>query len=183
MCGILLVQLRGIDELALHGAGVKLRLAAALWGLGAVALAGAPYVGSFLGHSLVEEGAGLAGMPWVQPLLLVASAVSGAALLRAGARVFLGWGPKDDALLSPEPPREPAGREAALPLMAGVAVVMIALGLVASVVPGLSPASRARGRAVPGPDGVRAPRPGGHAGEGDAWAPVRRRRGEPLDWA
>jgi multicomponent Na+:H+ antiporter subunit D len=70
-------------------------------------------------------------------LLLVAQALSAAALLRAGARVFLGWGPRDDPLLTPQPPESPTEREALVPLMVSVTAVAIVLGLVASVVPGL----------------------------------------------
>jgi multicomponent Na+:H+ antiporter subunit D len=51
--------------------------------------------------------------------------------------VFLGWGPKEDPLLSEQPPEEPVEREAAVPLMVAVTAVAIVLGLVASVVPGL----------------------------------------------
>jgi multicomponent Na+:H+ antiporter subunit D len=133
VAGMLLVQLRGVDELRLHGAGRKLRLGAFLWFGGAFGLVGLPYVGVFLGHSLIDDSA----ESWLPPLLMVAQAVSAAALLRAGARVFLGWGPRADPLLSREPQELPIERTAAVPVLAAVAAVAIVLGLVASVVPGL----------------------------------------------
>jgi multicomponent Na+:H+ antiporter subunit D len=68
---------------------------------------------------------------------MIAQAVSAAALLRAGARVFLGWGPREDPMLTSEPPESPVERTAAIPVLIGVAASAIALGLVASVVPGL----------------------------------------------
>jgi multicomponent Na+:H+ antiporter subunit D len=137
VCGLVLLQLKGIDELRLHGAGRPLSAAALLWGVGAVGLVGMPFVGTFLGHSLVDEGATSVGSEWLQPLLMVAAGVSSAALLRAGARVFLSWGPREDELLSREPEEGPAEQTASVPMMVAVASVAIALGLVASVVPGL----------------------------------------------
>jgi multicomponent Na+:H+ antiporter subunit D len=137
VCGLVLIQLRQIDELRLHGAGRRLRWSAALWFLGSVGLIGIPYVGSFLGHSLIEDGATVVGIEWVQPFLMVGAGLASAALLRAGARVFLGWGPAEDPMLSPQPPESPSERDAALPLMGAVATVAIVLGLVVSVVPGL----------------------------------------------
>jgi multicomponent Na+:H+ antiporter subunit D len=69
---------------------------------------------------------------------MVAAGVSAAAIMRAGARVFLGWGAEEDPLLSQQPPEEPPERDAKLPLMLGVAGTLIVLGLVVSVVPGLT---------------------------------------------
>jgi multicomponent Na+:H+ antiporter subunit D len=137
VCGIVLLTLLDIDELRLHGRGRRIPVAAALWFLGSLGLTSIPYVGSFLGHSLVEDGATVVGIHWVQPLITIAGAVSAGAMLRAGARVFLGWGPREDPLLTPQPEENPTEREAAVPLMLTVAAVAIALGLVASVVPGL----------------------------------------------
>ena len=137
VCGLVLLQLKDIDELRLHGAGRPLSAGAILWAAGSFGLIGFPFVGAFLGHSLVDEGATAAGIEWLQPLLMVAAGVSAAALLRAGARVFLGWGPKDDDLLTREPPEAPSEQTAYTPLMIAVAAVAIALGLVVSVVPGL----------------------------------------------
>jgi multicomponent Na+:H+ antiporter subunit D len=137
VCGLVLLQLREIDELRLHGAGRGHTAAAALWFAGTIGLIGLPYVGVFLGHSLVDDGAIALDEDWLPPLLLVAQALSAAALLRAGARVFLGWGPRDDPLLTPQPPERPTERGAFVPLMIWVTTVAIVLGLVASVVPGL----------------------------------------------
>jgi multicomponent Na+:H+ antiporter subunit D len=137
VCGLVLLQLRDIDELRLRGAGRRLPWTGALWGLGTLGLVGIPYVGSFLGHSLVGDGATVVGIHWVQPLLMVATGVSCAAMLRAGARVFLGWGAAEDGLLTKQDPEEPRERTAFVPLMVAVAGVAIVLGLAASVVPGL----------------------------------------------
>ncbi|HET8605393.1 MAG TPA: complex I subunit 5 family protein [Gaiellaceae bacterium] len=137
VCGLVLLQLKDVDELRLHGAGRRLRWSAGLWFAGAIGLAGVPYLGVFLGHAQLDDGATGIGIAWLQPLLMIAAGVSAGTLLRAGARVFLGWGPRVDPLLTEQPPEEPAEREAFVPLMLGVATVAIALGLVFGVFPGL----------------------------------------------
>jgi multicomponent Na+:H+ antiporter subunit D len=136
-CGVLLVELGSVDELRLHGRGRAYRWLGGVFALGGIGLIGLPYVGTYLGHAQIDEGATLVHMAWVQPLLVLTTALSSAAILRAAARVFLGWGPKDDALLTPEPPEEPPEREASLPLMLTAASVLLVLGLVVSIVPGL----------------------------------------------
>jgi multicomponent Na+:H+ antiporter subunit D len=135
--GILLREFRSVDELELHGRGRRLPLVGVLWALAAVGLIGLPYVGSFLGHALSDDAAIEHGHGWLPPLVMVAGAVSSAAILRAGARVFLGWGPKRDPLLTPEPGESPPEGEGSQVLMFAVIVVLVAAGLVLSVVPGL----------------------------------------------
>jgi multicomponent Na+:H+ antiporter subunit D len=143
VCGLVLLQLREIDELRLHGAGRAVPATGLLWAAGAVGLIGIPYVGSFLGHSLLADGAERLGFGWLAAVVMVAEGVSAASLLRAGARVFLGWGPPDDPLLTPEPPEEGFARDASVPLMLVVTAALIAIGLALSVVPGLQQRSEA----------------------------------------
>ena len=135
--GLVLLQLQGIDELRLHGKGRVLSAAAVLWFAGTIGMIGVPYVGLFLGHSVLDEGAAAQGIHWLQPLAVVAQAVAAGALLRAGARIFLGWGPREDALLTPEPKEASIEGTANVRLMVAVTAVMLALGLLASVAPGL----------------------------------------------
>jgi multicomponent Na+:H+ antiporter subunit D len=135
--GILLRELRSVDELQLHGAGRRLPFVGVLFGLAAVGLIGLPFVGSFLGHALIDEGAIEHGQAWVPVLLMLATGVSAAAILRAGARVFLGWGPPKDPLLSPEPSERPPSGEPSVPLMEGVTALLVIVGLALSIVPGL----------------------------------------------
>jgi multicomponent Na+:H+ antiporter subunit D len=137
VCGLVLLQLKDVDELRLHGKGRALSAAAVMWFLGTFGLIGFPYVGVFLGHSLVDDAAAVNGIHWLQPLSLVAQGVSAGALLRAGARTFLGWGPRRDPLLTPEPKESPVEATATVPLMIAVTAVMLVLGLAASIVPGL----------------------------------------------
>ena len=137
VCGLVILQLRDVDELRLRGAGRRLPYSAVFWLLGAIGLAGLPYTGVFLGHALIDDGATAHGIEWLQPLSMIAAGVSAGALLRAWARIFLGWGPAEDELLTPEPQEEPAEQRAFAPLMRAAAAVALVLGLAASVVPGL----------------------------------------------
>jgi multicomponent Na+:H+ antiporter subunit D len=143
VCGLIVLRLRDIDELRLRARGKEVPIAGALWFAGTIGLTGLPYVGVFLGHSLIDEGAVAAHAAWLPPVLVVAQAVSAAALMRAGARVFLGWGAPDDPMLAREPRERPPERDAALPLLVGVAASAILLGLAISIVPGLRQRSEA----------------------------------------
>jgi multicomponent Na+:H+ antiporter subunit D len=59
-----------------------------------------PPFGPFLGKSMIEDAANQVGYGFVPPVIVLSSALAGAAVLRAGARIFLGWG---------EPSQEAAG--------------------------------------------------------------------------
>jgi multicomponent Na+:H+ antiporter subunit D len=137
-CGLVLLELGHIDELRLRGAGRGARVTAVLWFAGTVGLVGVPYVGVFMGHQLLDhwdDARGYAFLAWVG---MVASGICAGAMLRAGARIFLGWGAAQDPLLSVEPDESPMQRTASAPLMAAVSSVVVVLGLVVSVAPGLS---------------------------------------------
>ena len=138
--GVVFVVLRTVDELELRRRAVGMPWLAALWFAAALGLAGPPYVGVYLGHALIDEAAAGLGRQWVQPLLWLAGALASAALLRAGARVFFGWGAAEDALLSPKVSEKPlAARQQVrvLPLVAATAALIV-LGLAVSLVPGLA---------------------------------------------
>jgi multicomponent Na+:H+ antiporter subunit D len=135
--GILHVDHRSIDELHLRGRGRGCWALALAWLAGTIGLLGAPYVGIYLGHGLLDEGATALGRPWVPAPLWLGSALAGAALLRAGARIFLGWGDEDDPLLGEAIEEDPRERRARRPLLLGIALVAVVLGVVVSVVPGL----------------------------------------------
>jgi multicomponent Na+:H+ antiporter subunit D len=133
--GVLHVDHATIDELQLRGRGGKgLGL---LWLVGTIGLVGAPYAGVYLGHSLIDDGAAHLGLDWVPPLLWLASALAGAALLRAGGRIFLGLGAGGDPLLGGRMDEEPIERDVRRPLLVGAAAAALVVGIAVSVVPGL----------------------------------------------
>ncbi|HZT53502.1 MAG TPA: complex I subunit 5 family protein [Gaiellaceae bacterium] len=133
--GVLQADHGSVDELRLRGRGG--RLLGLAWLGGSLGLTGAPYLGLYLGHGLLDEGASALGRPWAPALLWLGSALSGAALLRAGARIFLGWGAGRDPLLADALEEEPPGRAAGRRLLVTVAAVAVAGGLAISLVPGL----------------------------------------------
>lgn len=92
LVGLLLARYRSVDEAALHGAGRPHRLEAALFLLAALALAGLPPGGPGLGKALAEDATARAGIGWAHWVFLGVSVATGAAVLRAGARVYLGIG-------------------------------------------------------------------------------------------
>lgn len=94
--GILLNRFGSVDENVLCGKGRILRSVGAAYFVGALALTGLPPFGTYAGKSLMEEAATDAGRGWLNVFMLVISAMTGAAVLRAGGRIFLGWGETDN---------------------------------------------------------------------------------------
>ncbi|MYX30488.1 NADH-quinone oxidoreductase subunit D [Streptomyces sp. SID8381] len=88
--GMLLDRYGSVDEFYLHGRARKLRGVGIMFAVGALALAGLPPFGTGLGKAVSEEAVG--GPLTV--LYVAASALTGAAVLRVAARVFLGLGPR-----------------------------------------------------------------------------------------
>ena len=138
LSGVVLFQLRRVDELALHGAGRGMPAVAALWFAAAVGLTGIPYAGVYLGDQMLEEGARAQGDAWLAAVVMLAVGVTAGTMLRAGARVFLGWGARSDELLSPEPDETAPERPGEVSLMSAASGVAIVLGLVVSLTPGLA---------------------------------------------
>lgn len=94
LAGVVLHRLGAMEERHLHGRGRGLWLTGGLFALGGLALAGLPPFGIEVGKSVIEEAGDYdAWMPWV---LAFAGVMTGAAVLRAAASIFLGWGPAKD---------------------------------------------------------------------------------------
>jgi multicomponent Na+:H+ antiporter subunit D len=92
LVGILLARHGNVDELALHGRGRQDRLNAWLYTAAALGLAGLPPFGTGLGKAVAEDALAVAGYPWAPAVFVLVSAVTGGAALRAGMRVYWGWG-------------------------------------------------------------------------------------------
>ncbi len=130
------------EELLLHGRGRGAPVAGVVLGVGALAIAVLPPFGTFVAFGLLGDAAGRPGYGWLRFVLVVATAVTGAALLRATGRIFLGLGPRSDPALV-RPPRDEEEDEGEERRRRGVllsvpAVVLLAAGLGLAFAPGLS---------------------------------------------
>ena len=97
--GILLHRFGSVDEHELRGKGrgrdPGLRVAGLVFLLGGLGLAALPPFGAFVGKSALEAAVEhTPGYTWVIAVLVVASALTGGAILRVAGRVFAGWGPR-----------------------------------------------------------------------------------------
>jgi len=133
-----------VDVGPLHGRGRALTVTAVLFAVSSFAVASLPPFGSFLGKTLLEHGATSAGYGWLVPVFVGVSALCGAALLRAWARVFAGLGEPAEEPRTIESSGEEAGREGDEPpgrrpwtMLLPLAAFIVA-GLAAGVWPGLA---------------------------------------------
>ncbi|GGU06264.1 complex I subunit 5 family protein [Streptomyces violascens] len=140
--GILLDRYGSVDEHELHGRARELPVVAALFVVGALALAGLAPFGTGLGKSLTEEAAG----GGFTVLFVAVSAVTAGAVLRVAARVFFGLGPEPlgdpgyETSGSGEEP-ETEGRLGRVPVtMIAVPAVLLAGALTEGLTPGLASA-------------------------------------------
>jgi len=146
IAGVLLARYRTIDELELFGAAREQRLTAGLFFLAALALAGLPPFGTALGKSIAEEATSTAGYHWGPVLFVVVSAITGGAVLRFGARTFLGLGDRPDPEhLGETTPGEEEPDErlsGSVPVTMRAAIVLLLVGgLAAGVVPAIGKAA------------------------------------------
>jgi multicomponent Na+:H+ antiporter subunit D len=157
LAGLLLNRYGTVDELELFGRARKQRLAATLYFISALALAGLPPFGTALGKSIAEEATSTAGYAWGPALFVAVSAVTAGAVLRFGARAYLGLGdrpmtpPRSEATPGEEEPETRfSGRTPATMLTA--IVLLLVGGLAVGVVPDMGQAAaHAAARLIDGP--------------------------------
>jgi multicomponent Na+:H+ antiporter subunit D len=114
--------------------------------IGGLLLAALPPFTLFAGKSLLEEAGSEVGYGWVIAVFIVASAVTGAAVLRVTGRVFLGWGPSE----GPDAGQARAARatedeirdrpDHTPPMMIVVPTLLLALTFAVALIPGAVPA-------------------------------------------
>jgi multicomponent Na+:H+ antiporter subunit D len=130
------------EELVLHGRGREAPAAGVVLGVGALALAVVPPFGTFLAFGLLGGSAAMTGYGWLRVVLVLATATTGAAVLRAAGRIFLGLGPGSDAALVRPPPDdeedEGEGRRRRGVLLSAPAVVLLVAALGLAFAPGLA---------------------------------------------
>ncbi len=145
VAGILLHRFETVDEMELHGKGQQTRLAGVLFLLGAIGLCGVPLSGVNLGDELMHRSAEAVGYRWIHWVGLFAAAVTGAAIFRAGGRVFLGWGPReareaDNEEKNQEKPETKEGHERTPWSMLAPPAVLVIAGLGLGSIPHLATA-------------------------------------------
>ncbi|HJV33860.1 complex I subunit 5 family protein [Geomonas sp.] len=134
--GIILYHFSSIDEERLRGKCCTLRFIGVLFCLSGLALAGMPPFGTGAGKGIIEKSALALGYGSLSSIFLVCSAVTGGAVLRAGASVFFGLGTSnfisDSAPTSGdrEPP-ETTAESGRTPLMMWLPFLLLACGGVA----------------------------------------------------
>jgi multicomponent Na+:H+ antiporter subunit D len=141
VAGLILNRYGTVDEIGLRGRVPPSTAAPWMFLLGGLALSGLPPFGTGLGKALSEEAASRAGYSWVLPLVVVVSAVTGGAVIRAALR--MGWGLGSDEDTSgvdtegDEEPEAPLGGRTTV-VMVATAALLLGLGLAVGVVPGLT---------------------------------------------
>ncbi|MGW7541928.1 proton-conducting transporter transmembrane domain-containing protein [Streptomyces sp. NPDC054770] len=149
LAGTALLTPAGTAGVALYvaaHAGVKAALFATtgvLFAVGGLALAGLPPFGTGLGKAVTEH-AGEQRFPWLPAVFVFVSALTVAAVLRAGARIFAGAGPRPrERYAGPETTgggKEPGIRDPRrripVPMLA-VPAVLLAGALAVGLFPGL----------------------------------------------
>nr|WP_237555191.1 complex I subunit 5 family protein [Streptomyces sp. SID4948] len=144
LTGVLLDRNGSVDEYGLHGRGRGYPYSGAMFLLGGLAVAGLPPFGTALGKAVAEHAAGdhAAGLTAVYVL---ASVLTGGAVLRAALRIFYGTGPEPELSCSDietsgdgEDPEVRDPLRAVPKTMTAVPAALLAAALLVGVVPGVS---------------------------------------------
>lgn len=119
----------GTDEIyALHGVARSHPLLVMTMGLTAIGLAGLPISLSFTGKWQLTSAAVAAGHYWMLPVIIIATLLSAAYLLKAIAPLLMRQGPDGEEIERPEPIRDDISMVAqAAPLVLGILTVLTGL--------------------------------------------------------
>jgi multicomponent Na+:H+ antiporter subunit D len=90
--GVLQHERASVSETKLRGRGRGLAVTGVTIVLGALVLADLPPFVSAAGHALLVDAADQAGLPWMEIVIALSVTASSGAVLRAAARIWLGWG-------------------------------------------------------------------------------------------
>jgi multicomponent Na+:H+ antiporter subunit D len=137
VAGVLIHRHATVDENRLRGKGRDMVIPGVLLAAGGLGLAGCPPFPTAAAKSALEHAARETGAGWLVPIYLLASVLTGGAVLRVCGRVMLGWGEGAGNLEARTPAheqRETRARHDHTPALmlitpAVLLVVSIALGL------------------------------------------------------
>jgi multicomponent Na+:H+ antiporter subunit D len=141
--GIVLHRLGSVNETRLHGRGRKLRVTGVVFTLAGLGLADLPPFGTFRGQGYLDDAAWAHGLPWVMPVFIVCTILSGAAVLRVAGGVFYGLGdaptedPRMATMASEETTETGSGRQRTPLTMIIPPAVLLALAVAVGVIPQL----------------------------------------------
>jgi multicomponent Na+:H+ antiporter subunit D len=157
--GVLQHRRASVSEARLRGRGGGLAVTGVTIAAGALVLADLPPFASSAGHAVLVDAADQAGLPWLEIVIALSVIASSGAVLRAAARIWLGWGDNespdadtgteddpgeeaesqsDTAGAQPRDQREPAGQRRRVPLtMVLPPLALLAIGLGLGLTPGL----------------------------------------------
>jgi multicomponent Na+:H+ antiporter subunit D len=105
--GVLLDRFETLDEHELYRRGRDMPVSGATFVAGALALAGMPLLGTWAGKTAFAPAFADAHAEWLEVMVVLVSALTGGAVLRAGLRVFIGLGDAPDP--GPSTHEEPEG--------------------------------------------------------------------------
>ena len=144
IAGVLLASLGGIDELGLRGRGRDIWPAGVALAVAGLLLGGAPLGLLDAGARLIDRAASDAGAEWIVAPIILGTACTGAAVLRAAGRIFLGWGemPGEEERAPSEEEAEKANR----PLW--LMMIPLSLLLLLAMIAGMGDAGGLAGRAA-----------------------------------
>ncbi|MGA7615218.1 MAG: complex I subunit 5 family protein [Thermoanaerobaculia bacterium] len=133
--GNLMNRFGSVDEIDLYGRGKEMRGTGLLFAIGGLALGGLPPFGIWFADTIVDHEMTLHGFWWSGVVLVAATALTGATVLRAGGHVFLGAGTIED--LQKKAPtaderKETSGSSGRTPL---VMILPVLLTLLAALLP------------------------------------------------
>src|SRR5204863_5809421 len=137
--GIVQHRRRHVSLRQLRSFGRGLPLAGAVWALGVLSFAALPPFGTFFGKSLLEDGLTKEGYGWGIAALIVSSALTAGAAVRAGGAIFLGLGKGGPPQATEEEtaPEEEAPPERTPAVMFVPAVLLALAALAVGLVPGM----------------------------------------------
>lgn len=147
--GILLHRLADVDVIKLRGKGRRMPATAAVMILAAGGLADMPPCGTFVGKAIADAAAH-EKLAWTTVTGLIASALTGAAVLRAAGRIFFGWGPppeEEQDSASEQEGRETSGGNRRVPWsMLVPAAAMVCAAFACGLLPGIQEAMTSQAR-------------------------------------
>ncbi len=109
--GVVQHQRASVSETKLRGRGRGLAVTGGTLVLGALVLADLPPFVSSAGHALLVDAADQAGLPWMETVIALSVIAASGAVLRAAARIWLGWGDTEISRTDPGTADDP-GEEA-----------------------------------------------------------------------